>query len=82
MSKRLQILVSEREAEQFRRSAEREGQSLSEWARLAMRDVQKRQAMKTSEQKLRALERALTHSHPTGDVEQMLAEIESGRDLR
>ena len=29
-----------------------------------------------------ALERALTCNHPTGEIEEMLADIERGRDLR
>lgn len=82
MSKRLQILVSEEEAEQFRRSAAREHTSLSQWARRAMHDLRAREAGKSPEQKLRAVTRALECAHPTGDMEQLLAEIEAGRDLR
>ena len=35
-----------------------------------------------SERRLRALDRALECNHPTGDIEEMLADIDSGRDLR
>ena len=35
-----------------------------------------------AESRLRALERALACNHPTGDIDQMLADIDRGRDLR
>lgn len=82
MSTRLQIVMTEEEAEGFRRSAARTGLTLSEWARRALRRAQKAQASKGPEDKLRALERALTRGHPTADVAEMLADIEKGRDLR
>ena len=34
------------------------------------------------ERRLRALDRALGCNHPTGDIDEMLADIERGRDLR
>jgi hypothetical protein len=82
MSKRLQIVVDQAEAEGFERSARKEGLTLSEWARRAMREEQRRRRAPTAESKLRALDRALQHNYPTGDIGQMLAEIEAGRDLR
>lgn len=80
--RRLQILVSEEEAEQFRRTARREGTTLSERARTAMRDFQERRRSRTADNSLRAFAEVLEHPHPTGDVEQLLSEIETGRDLR
>ncbi len=35
-----------------------------------------------AERKLRAVDRALGGNHPTADIEEMLADIERGRDLR
>ena len=35
-----------------------------------------------AERRLRALDRALDCNHPTGDIDEMLADIERGRDLR
>ena len=35
-----------------------------------------------AESRLRALERALACNHPTGDIDEMLADIARGRDLR
>ena len=36
----------------------------------------------TARRQLRALDRALECNHPTGDIDEMLADIERGRDLR
>jgi len=81
MSKRLQIVVSDQEAEEVRQAAIRSGLSLSEWARLALRQAHDRQVGPTPEQKLDALDRALACEHPVSDIDEMLSEIEAGRDL-
>ncbi len=78
MSKRLQVVMSEEEFEQFRMCADRQGLTLSEWARQALRSARG----PTPASKLQALNRALGCGHPTGDMEDILAEIEAGRDLR
>jgi len=82
MSKRLQIVMPDEEIEELRRSAEREGMSLSEWARHALRRAQRSQQGPSADDKLKAVERALECGHPTGDIQDILASIESGRDLR
>lgn len=52
---------------------------LNEWAdRLARRA----QSTNLVERRLHALERALGCNHPTGNIDEMLADIERGRDLR
>ncbi len=82
MSKRLQVVISSLELKALRHAALREGLTLSEWARRALRRAHQAQAGPTPDQKLRALDRALRCSHPTGDIDQMLSEVERGRDLR
>lgn len=81
MSKRLQIVMPEEEIEELRRAAERAGMSLSEWARVALRQAKRRQQGPTAAEKLEAMERALECGHPTGDIHEILASIEMGRDL-
>ena len=52
---------------------------LNEWAdRIARRA----QPANVVERRLLALERALECNHPTGNIDEMLADIERGRDLR
>ena len=82
MSKRLQILVDEREAVVFARAARREGVSFGEWVRRALRRQVQADRGPTPASRLAALDRALRVHAPTGDIDQMLAEIERGRDLR
>ena len=66
----------------LRHAARRTGLTVSAWARQALRRVRDEQAGPTAESRLRALERALACNHPTGDIDEMLADIERGRDLR
>ena len=82
MSTRLQVVVSEEEMTSLRQAARRTGLTVSEWARQALRRARDEQAGPTAEIRLRALERALACNHPTGDIDEMLADIERGRDLR
>lgn len=55
------------------------GLSLTAWGRQAGQAGKRSAAV---ERKLRALDRALGCNHPTADIEEMLADIERGRDLR
>ena len=82
MSKRLQIVMSDDEIEAYRRTAKRQGMTLSEWVRQAMRKVQRSQQSPSAADKLKAIERALECGYPTGNIEEILSSIEQGRDLR
>ena len=50
------------------------------WARQAIRDALEADS-KTVEAKLRAVEEAYSHQHPSGDIEDILRQIEEGRNL-
>ena len=82
MSTRLQILISDAEASALREAASRAGLSASEWARRALRAARDAQTDPSPSRRLDALDRALTCNHPTGDIGEMLADIERGHDLR
>lgn len=82
MSKRLQIVVEDEEHERFRKAAAREGLSLSEWVRRALERARQTQKGPAPSRKLSALDRALECGYPTADIDEMLEEIEKGRDLR
>ena len=72
-------MMSELQELVARRTEELEEQAgLNEWAdRLARRT----QPASVVERRLHALECALECNHPTGDIDEMLADIERGRDL-
>ena len=67
-----------RRTEELEREAGRRGEG--HWAKPAPPVAPPLSA--TAERRLRAPDRALECNHPTGDTEEMLADIERGRDLR
>ena len=74
MATEIQALV-ERRTEELEEEA---GLPATDWARHGWRPSQS----KLADRRLQALERALHCNHPTADIEEMLADIERGRDLR
>jgi hypothetical protein len=78
MSKRLQVVLDESELEEIQQAADREGVTLSEWVRRALREARGRESTRSKESKLQALRVASQHAFPVGDIDQMLSEIERG----
>lgn len=78
MSKRLQVLLDEVEFEQIRAVARRHQTTVAEWVRQSLRRSRAEEPGADAGTKLAALRRSAEHSFPTGDIEQMLADIESG----
>jgi hypothetical protein len=79
MSKRLQVILDAREFKSFQQIARETGVSLGEWVRQALRRTAEGFARKTPQAKLKAISRASRHSFPTGDIDDILSEIERGR---
>ena len=79
MSKRLQILLDERELRDIRSAATRAGQTVSEWARQAMRArAREEETGADPARKLAVIQSAATHAYPTAEIAEMLAQIETG----
>jgi hypothetical protein len=78
MSKRLQVLLEERELRELRRIARRNGMTVAEWVRRALREAARREPRADPEKKLELVRRAARHAFPTAEIDQMLAEIERG----
>jgi hypothetical protein len=78
MSKRLQVLMDEREHRRLQRAARRAGMSVGEWVRRILRRAVDDRDVRPADEKLEALERAVRHDYPTADVARMLEEIEGG----
>ena len=78
MSKRLQVLLDEREFREIRQAARRSGLTVSEWVRQALRQARRTAGGGDSARKLAVVRSATRHAFPTADIEEMLAQIESG----
>lgn len=83
MSKRLQVLLDEAELRDIQRVARRDGVTVAEWVRRALRRARQEGPMRETTRKLDAVRLAARHEYPTADIAEMLAEIERGylRDL-
>ena len=75
---RLQVLLPDQELLDIQQLAQREHLAVGEWVRRALREARSRQPVIAPEVKLKAIRRAVEHSFPTADMEQMLGEIERG----
>jgi hypothetical protein len=78
MSKRLQVLLPDKEMSVIKRLAHRDRLTVGEWVRRTLREARERKPLNEAETKLKAVRRAAENSFPSGDMEQMLREIERG----
>lgn len=78
VKKRLQVLLPGEDLVEIRWLARREGLTVSEWVRRALREARESKPVNDPETKLKAIRRAAEFSFPTADIEQMLEEIEPG----
>lgn len=82
MSKRLQVLLEEGEMADVRRAARRQRLTTAEWVRQALRAARRQAPEGDPKRKLAAVRASARHEFPTGDIGQMLAEIERGYEHR
>ena len=82
MSTRLQVIMDEQELADYRRQAARAGIPLSRWVREALHRAACRSPAALPERRIAALDRALACGHPSADIDDLLREIDDGRDLR
>jgi hypothetical protein len=78
MSRRLELILDDAELEDIQRMARERRISASEWVRQTLFEIRPGKPAKSPEEKLTAIRQAASHSFPTADIEQMLAEIEQG----
>ena len=78
MTKRLQVLLDDRELADIRRAARKRRQSVAEWVRAALRKAREADAGRSTAEKLAALHESTAHEYPTGPIEQVLDEIAQG----
>ena len=76
MSKRLQVILEEAEMREIQRFARRHRMTVAEWVRQALRVARRGGPTVDARKKLASIRAAARHSFPTGDIDQMLSEIE------
>jgi hypothetical protein len=79
MSKRLQVLFDDVEMRELQRVARAERMTVAEWVRQALRAASRQAPTGDAARKVTAIRKAAQHEFPTGDIDDMLAEIEPGR---
>jgi hypothetical protein len=78
MSKRLQVILKDPEYRDIQRIARSRRMSIAEWVRQALSHARRQEPGGDVSKKLAAVRAAARHNFPTADIDQMLAEIESG----
>jgi hypothetical protein len=78
MSKRLQVLLDESEWREIQRAARARRVTVAEWVRQALRLARRQEPTGDLDRKLAAVRAGARHAFPSGDIEQMLDEIERG----
>jgi hypothetical protein len=78
MSKRLQVLLDERELRQIQRIARARRLTVAEWVRQALRAASRQEPLADAGKKLEVVRGAARHAFPTADIDQMLQEVERG----
>lgn len=78
MSKRLQVILKDPEYREIQRVARARRISVAQWVREALELARREQPTGSISQKLQAIRAAARYQFPSGEIEGMLAEIESG----
>ncbi|MEO5919161.1 MAG: CopG family transcriptional regulator [Candidatus Limnocylindrales bacterium] len=78
MTKRLQVLLDDDELREIQALARRRRQTTAAFVRDALREARTAAEYALPEAKLRAVREAAAHAYPSGDIEDLLAEIERG----
>ena len=78
MAKRLQVIIRDPEYREIQRMARSRHMSIAEWVRQALDLARRREPITDVGKKLEIIRAAVRYDYPSGDIEDMLAEIESG----
>jgi len=78
MTKRLQVLFDDEELREIQRLARHRKMTVAEWVRQTLRAARARESAADPARKLEVIRHAARQSHPVGDINDLLAEIERG----
>jgi hypothetical protein len=81
MSKRLQVVLPDEDYRALVSAARRRGQTVSRLVRDSMRRILAEEAEPDPDRRIAAILRFARFAGPTGDIAQMLEEVEQGRAL-
>jgi len=79
MSKRLQVLVPDKDLVRLRTAAKKRGVTMSDLVRDSIVTFLAQVRPRASQDRIASVMRFARFEGPTGDIEQILSEIESGR---
>ncbi len=79
MSKRLQVVLDDEELREIEATARRERMTTSEWVRQALRAARRTRPRTDAGRKLAIVRAAVRHHFPTGDIDEVLRDIDRGR---
>lgn len=79
MTKRLHVLLDDAELRWIQRHARGKGMSTAEWVRQALRAAGEAERGTDPRRKLEAIRTACRFEFPVGEIDELLAEIESSR---
>lgn len=78
MAKRLQVILQDPEYRDIQRAARSRHMSIAEWVRQALAMARRQEPLGSIGKKLQSVHAAAQHAFPAGDIDSMLAEIETG----
>jgi hypothetical protein len=78
MPKRLQVILQDPEYREIQKMARSRHMSLAEWVRQALDLARRREPLGSTGKKLDVIRAAAQRNYPTGNIDNMLAEIEKG----
>ena len=78
MAKRLQVILQDPDYREIQRMARSRHMSIAEWVRQALDLARRREPASNTRKKLDVIRAAVRYAYPTGDIDTILREIESG----
>lgn len=78
MAKRLQVILKDPEYREIQRAARARHMTIAAWVRRALEAARRQQPTGDAAKKIAAIRAAARFEGPTGDIDQMLEEIERG----
>jgi len=74
----LQVILKDPEYREIQRAARSRHMSIAQWVRQALELARRREPTGDAGKKLEVIRAAARHDYPSGDIDSMLSEIESG----